>query len=73
VTADNPITIGLILPEVLGDMGGGEDDAQPLAADHLRASPGLQRGVVAGARCWACALATRSKVATARRSPRTTT
>jgi hypothetical protein len=89
VTADDPITIGLILPEVLGTygdsgnatvlakrlewrgiraeiktvsldepvpstldlyvMGGGEDDAQTLAADHLRASPGLQRGAAAGA------------------------
>lgn len=89
MTADSTITIGLILPEVLGTygdsgnatvlakrlewrgiraeiktvglnepvpstldlylMGGGEDDAQTLAADHLRASPGLQRGVDAGA------------------------
>lgn len=46
-----PVRLGEPVPSGLDLylLGGGEDDAQALAADHLRKHPGLQRGVANGA------------------------
>ncbi|HKS43754.1 MAG TPA: glutamine amidotransferase [Amycolatopsis sp.] len=46
-----PVRLGDVTPSSLDlyVLGGGEDDAQALAADHLSKDPGMQRGVERGA------------------------